>query len=256
MAKEATVAGFIIVHRVLEKHWIWDNPLHLKSWLYLLFRANHEPVKIPFNQGFLELQRGEFITSIEHLALGVRCGIQQMRSFLGLLVADGMIEKKSYAKSTKITICNYSKYQDKQQTNNKQITNKQQTNNKQITTENNTNNENNENNTNNKTIVGVDFEKIWNQYKRPNSNKKTSRTAWDNISEKNKKLIEIHVPLYMANTEIQYRKLFETYLHQEHWNSEVFVKPEPALKPGQVPKESIADEYKAKFKGFEQVILK
>ena len=135
--------GWISLHRKIQDHWIWDNPLYLKMWLYILFRANYENKNILFNDRLIPVKRGEFITSLKNMANDCKCGMQQIRTFLKISQSDSMLITKSTNKATHISIINYDVYQDSQQTNNKQITNKQQTNNKQITTDNNVNNVNN-----------------------------------------------------------------------------------------------------------------
>jgi len=103
----------------------------------MLFRANFKTNKILVGMELHEVNRGEFITSIENLTKELNeCTPQKLRTFLKLLENDKMIIKKSTCKLTKITICNYDSYQGEQQTNNIQTTYKQHTANKQITTEN------------------------------------------------------------------------------------------------------------------------
>ena len=128
----------------MENHWIWSNERYLKTWIWFLFRANHKPNKLLFSGELIELNRGEFITSLKHISEAANLTVQETRHFLKLLEKDSMILKNSNTLATKITICNYESYQDLQQTNNKPTTNEQQTNNKQTTTDNNVKNYKNE----------------------------------------------------------------------------------------------------------------
>jgi hypothetical protein len=38
--------GWIKLNRGLIKHWIWSNEKYLRGWIYILFRANHQPNRI------------------------------------------------------------------------------------------------------------------------------------------------------------------------------------------------------------------
>ena len=138
-------SGWISLHRKIKDHWIWDNPLHLKMWIYVLSRANYEDNILPFNGKLIEIKKGEFITSYKNFARDCNCGIQQVRTFLNLCKSDSMLLTKSSHHSTHIIICNYTSYQNVQQTNNTPITHRQHTNNTPITTENNNNNNNKDN---------------------------------------------------------------------------------------------------------------
>ena len=136
--------GWISIHRKLTEHWIWKNEKYLKTWLWFLIRANHKGKKILIGAEIIDIERGQFITSINNICKETNLTAQNVRTLLKLLENDSMINKQSTNKLTKITICNYDSYQDTQQTDNKLITNEQQTDNKRVTTDNNDNNENND----------------------------------------------------------------------------------------------------------------
>jgi len=123
------MSGWIKLHRDIEKHWIWSNPQYLQGWIYCIIRANYEENKVLIGTKIEVAEPGSFFTSIGKFSIATGLSIQQTRTFWDLLEDDTMINKKATSKRTKITICNYDKYQVKQQTNNKPITNEQQTNN-------------------------------------------------------------------------------------------------------------------------------
>ena len=128
--------GWIKTYRELIDHWIWQNDKYLKGWLWFLFHANHSECKILIGSEFIEIKRGEFITSISKICKATGMTMQVTRTFLNLLEKDKMINKQTTNKLTKISICKYEYYQGEQQINNKrynkQITHAQQTrNNKQ-----------------------------------------------------------------------------------------------------------------------------
>jgi len=123
------MSGWIKLHRDIEKHWIWKNPQYLQGWIYCIIRANYEENKVLIGAKIEVAKPGSFFTSIGKFSIATGLTIQQTRTFWDLLETNTMINKKATSKRTKITICNYDKYQVKQQTNNKPITNQQQTNN-------------------------------------------------------------------------------------------------------------------------------
>jgi hypothetical protein len=127
--------GWIKIHRSIMDHWIFKNNRYFKAWIWFLFRANYEEKKVLVGSALEVVQRGEFITSIQNISKQTGMSMQSVRTFLERLEDDKMIVRKSTNKLTRITICNYDKYQDQQQTNNTQTTYEQQTNNKQTTTE-------------------------------------------------------------------------------------------------------------------------
>lgn len=143
--------GWISLHRRIIDHWIWINEKYLRAWLWFLLRANHANGKILFGNELIEIERGQFITSIKNISFATGLTNQNVRTLLRLLENDKMINKQSNSKLTKITILNYDSYNNNQQTNNKQsnkqTTSGQQAANKQTTTDNNViNNEKKDNN--------------------------------------------------------------------------------------------------------------
>ena len=138
-------SGWISLHRKIEGHWIWDNPLYLKMWIYVLLHANHLDKKIPFDGVLIEIKKGEFITSYKNFARDCNCGIQQVRTFLNFCKSASMLTTESTHRSTRIKICNYTAYQNVQHANNTQITHRQHTGNTPVTLNNNDNNDNKDN---------------------------------------------------------------------------------------------------------------
>ena len=133
--------GWIKLHRKLLDHWIWVNEKYLRAWIWFLMRANHTNTKVLFGNELIDIKRGEFITSINNISLATELTSQNVRTFIRLLENDKMINKQSTNKLTKITICNYDKYNVNQQATNKQTnkqtTSSQQAANKRVTTDNN-----------------------------------------------------------------------------------------------------------------------
>lgn len=133
--------GWIKLHRSLLSWEWWDDVNTTRLFIYCLLKANAEDKSWHGQM----IKRGTFVTSVDSLVVGTRLTIQQVRTSLNKLKTTGEITSKSTNKNTTITICNYEKYQlreDSYQQTNQQIV--QQANNKQITNEQQTNNNNEE----------------------------------------------------------------------------------------------------------------
>lgn len=134
--------GFIVIHRkMIDWEWFTDlNVCHL--FLYCLLRANHKDEKWRGHT----INRGSFITSLEHIKNDTGLSIQKIRTALNKLNLTNEITYETTSQYSIISIKNYNLYQDYNKQDNKQITNEQQTSNKRVTTNNNDNNDNNDNN--------------------------------------------------------------------------------------------------------------
>lgn len=126
--------GFITLHRKIVD-WEWYSDANVfRVFTHLILTANWEPKKW---QGIL-VERGQKITSIQHIAEETGLTPQSVRTTIKKLKSTGELTSKSTNKYTVITLTNYDFYQDKEnQLTNKttsSLTNEQQTNNKRVTT--------------------------------------------------------------------------------------------------------------------------
>ena len=120
--------GWVKLHRQFtEWEWYTDDKC-FRLFIHLLLKCNHKTVKWRGET----IERGQTISSIGKLAIEVGMTPQTLRTTLKKLESTGEIVKKSTSKLTKITVCNYSSYQEDQQTN-QQTTNKPLTNDQQQT---------------------------------------------------------------------------------------------------------------------------
>ena len=104
--------GWVKLHRSLQEHWIFQDPLLLKIWIDILLTANHEPSKVPIKNQLIEIHPGQFWTSIRTLADRWNINFKTVQKKLFLLQSDGMIFVDSRAGyGTLITVRNYEKYQ-------------------------------------------------------------------------------------------------------------------------------------------------
>ena len=137
--------GWISIHRKLKDHWVFQKDHYFKAWITIIMEVNHQDKKVLIHNELIECNVGQSLNSLQTWTkiFGKNWTIQKTRTFLKLLEKDSMINIEGLPKTTRLSVCNYDSYQNREQTNNTQLTNKQQTNNKQITTNNNVNKENN-----------------------------------------------------------------------------------------------------------------
>jgi hypothetical protein len=143
------------------------------GWVYCLLRANHEPNKVLIGTNFINVNRGEFITSRDNFAKATSMSPQMVRTFWALLEKDEMINRQSTSTSTKISICNYGNYQDVQPASNQQTTSGQPAVNQRSTTDKNVKKEKNDKNVKKKEVVIMPFDSpeflkwwdYWKEYK-------------------------------------------------------------------------------------------
>lgn len=130
--------GFIFLHRrFLDWEW-YGEPNMVALFIHILLSANYEPKRW---KG-IEVERGQFITSLQSLSDAIGVSVMKVRTCLKRLEETGEITTKTTNKYSIITICKYGSYQPKNSDTNKQVTNKQQTDNKQITIKQQSNNNN------------------------------------------------------------------------------------------------------------------
>lgn len=100
--------GFIIIRRKMLM-WEWYTDTNVKVvFLHLLLTASYKDTRW---KGETVL-RGQVITSLDHLAAETGLTVQKVRTALNKLESTGEITKQSTNHFTKITVCNYEKYQD------------------------------------------------------------------------------------------------------------------------------------------------
>ena len=111
--------GWISIHRQIQEHWLWKSkePFDKRSaWIDLLLMVNHQKEKIEFDKGFMEVERGQRITSLEKLAKRWKWSRHKVSDYLNQLEQDGMLVQVRDNKKTLISIENYNKYQVQKET--------------------------------------------------------------------------------------------------------------------------------------------
>lgn len=107
--------GWISLYRQIKESWIWKDkePFDKRSaWIDLLLTVNYKNKKIPFENGFIEIEKGQTLTSIKQLSEKWKWSRHKVSDFLDRLEQDTMIIQVRDTRKTLISIVNYSKYQD------------------------------------------------------------------------------------------------------------------------------------------------
>ena len=150
--------GWISIHRKIQQSDIWldKEPFDKRSaWIDLIMMANHEDRQVMFNGKFIEVKRGEKITSLKQLSERWRWSRSKVKRFLNLLESGSMIELKTKQRYTSYKVVNYNVYQNEDISKRNEVeTNLKQSRNEVETKANTNNNINNYNNVNNNN--GVD----------------------------------------------------------------------------------------------------
>ncbi len=103
--------GWISLHRRIKEHWLWKSEKRLKWWLDILLSANHSDNKVLIKGQLIECKRGQVIKSLDTWARDWNVSKGAVRKFLLVLGGESMIDIENVKISTRITICNYDKYQ-------------------------------------------------------------------------------------------------------------------------------------------------
>ena len=153
-------------------HWIHDDANYYAAFIDMIMEANHNDAKVIIGKERIECKRGQSINSLETWArvFGKKWTIQKVRTFFKMLEDDSMITREGLRKTTRVTICNYDTYQERQQADNNEITTRQQADNNEITTNKKDKKEKNEKNDkeisdalikNHPFFKDTDFESLW-----------------------------------------------------------------------------------------------
>ena len=131
------MVGWIKLHRSILDHWLYTEHRPMtrrEAWETILFTVNVEPAMVLVKGQLYECGRGQSLLSLNSWAEKFVWSVQQVRTFFKLLQLDEMIELEGLQYTTRLTVCNYGRYQDSQQTANTPLTDRQQTANTPLTT--------------------------------------------------------------------------------------------------------------------------
>jgi len=118
------MAGFIKLHRGWRDNPALNSPERRDAWLWLIENACWKPSRVRIKGDLIELERGELTFSLRYLADAWGWSKSKTDRFIAELRREGMIQTRSKIGTTAghragqgqsiITICNYAKYQDRE----------------------------------------------------------------------------------------------------------------------------------------------
>lgn len=108
----AKTQGWIKTYRNILDHWVWQDPMTFRCWMYILLKANHSDKKVMFDGSLMTIGRGQFLTSIRKLGDDVGCSRDKIRKILQTLKEDNMVSVRATHRGTLLTVINYGVYQD------------------------------------------------------------------------------------------------------------------------------------------------
>jgi len=116
MAKDKSEM-FVKIARSIEDNFLWQptgiDRFDIRSaWIDLIIQANYKQGDFTSGANHIVVQRGQLITSLNHLAARWHTTKKTVIRYLRLFEEEGMIYKESTNRYTTITIVNYALYQD------------------------------------------------------------------------------------------------------------------------------------------------
>jgi hypothetical protein len=112
--------GWIKIHREIQEHWIFTDPIKFKWWIILLMKVNHKEGEILLGNKVYKIKKGQSAFSIRSWAIAFNCSTKTVSSFFELLKNSEMIIIETLGKwkqsTTLVTVCNYDKYQSIEET--------------------------------------------------------------------------------------------------------------------------------------------
>ena len=105
--------GWIKLYRSIENSIVWDDPLRLKAWLWILLHANFEDREWFRNGSVVTVLKGQCVTSNRKLQLAWNCSAKTVKRILDQLTELDMIRVETPSKKyTLLTVVKYSIFQD------------------------------------------------------------------------------------------------------------------------------------------------
>jgi DNA-binding transcriptional MerR regulator len=110
------MAGRFMIDRATLDHPIVGvhNPKRYAAWCWMIAEARWKKSEVFIGGKVVTLQRGQFSCSLRFMAKKLGFSVKEIRTFLALLKKGTMIDTDTDTGQYVITICNYSKYQDKE----------------------------------------------------------------------------------------------------------------------------------------------
>jgi len=229
--------GWIKLHRSLLDNFLWHEKRRFskaEAWVDILLRANFAKGTMLINGVKLNLEPGQFATTIVHLSERWGWSRTKVSSFLNTLVQEQMISIEKTSKYTLLTIVKWGFYQqDEQEKSIKKTLKEQQKDNKKTQKKNDKNNKN-VNNTpltpQGEAALENGFDAFWETYPKK-IGKEAARKAWMRAHPDQALFDKIMQAIADAKASEQWRKDNgqyipnpATWLNQGRWDDELTIK--------------------------------
>jgi hypothetical protein len=107
----AAQSGFVRLHRKALDSYLWTMPAEqMKVALTCIALANWKDGETFVATARVRIERGSFVTSLEHLAEHAKVSIRTVRTALGNLESAGFLTRRSTQRFTFLTVVNYDTY--------------------------------------------------------------------------------------------------------------------------------------------------
>ena len=177
--REDKMEGWISIHRKMKNNFLYPKSrkfTEFEAWIDLLIEVNYKDKQVPIGNQIILCKRGQSVNSLNTWATKWNWNKSKVRRFFIVLSEMNQISIGNVQKTTRITICNYDKYQGKRNENETKMKRKPTPN----------NNNNNENN-----IYAHDFNIFWNKYHLitglAKTDKAPAKKIWDKLNNDEKK---------------------------------------------------------------------
>jgi len=109
--------GWIRLHRKFQEHRFWSEPRKFsraEAWIDIIMEARwkEDSAQAVFGNTVISCERGQVLYSLDTWAARWGWTKSATRRFLVLLKNMGQIDTENVTQTTRITICNYARYQD------------------------------------------------------------------------------------------------------------------------------------------------
>jgi hypothetical protein len=108
--------GWVRLWREQFSHWVSERKPWCDgyAWSYLYAQANHKRGVVNFRNQYIQVERGQFVTSMLKLSSVFGWNRRRTSNLLLMLETQGMCDIRRTNRFIVITICNYEKYQSPQ----------------------------------------------------------------------------------------------------------------------------------------------
>jgi len=103
--------GYILLHRDILDHWVFQDPVTFKFFTYCLLKANFEDRTFVFNNKQIELKRGQLIFGRKAFSNRLDISEKILRRLVQNLVKDDILGQQTSTQYTVLTIKKYDDYQ-------------------------------------------------------------------------------------------------------------------------------------------------